>query len=640
MKTLNVEKVLSLPTTLASNTMYVVKNPGGDCNVFVSDKTGVLLSPVNPVNPVSFVSRINLSGSTTASFNEKLTFYITNYDNFLTYNITANIGIISEVVNDSFKYTAPASGVSDSIVINGQVFNITIVPHNVKKPTITTPVTNSSNNSLLIKFQSDLYKDSNGGAHATSDWEISTDINFSTTIYSSYNNSLNLNFWIPGGLKQSTVYYVRVRYKSTIYGYSPWSNSVKFTTGVSLPVAYLSSKTMASDGRNTCTFGTDVGISGDGKYMVVSDPTDNVNNNTVGSGSVYVFMDVGGCWSFINKLTALNKAANDNFGSSVAISDGGDFIVVGSRNSDPGAISSAGSVYVYKRYGVNGFKLEATLSASDKIANGLFGTDVDISLDGKVIAVGATGASGFSPGNGATYIFRNNGTTWLQETKLFAPSNIGASNFGYSVSISHDGNTVFSGAPNQTVATIINAGAVYVHTKTTTWNTGVLISPTDKQVGDNFGWCVKCDVKGVRVVISSPNKPLAGLAGVGCGYVFNLSGVVWRQEIKLNPSVYLASDGFGYSVSGNYDLSRVCIGSRFAETPGTTKTNTGAVFTFYKNDLTWIEESKNYVHNVIGSDALGTSVAMSSINIKIISGAPKTYGNRAITGGVYTFIPS
>lgn len=640
MKTLKVEKVLSLPTTLVSNTMYVVKNPTGDCNVYISDKTGTILSPVNPTIPVNFVSRINLTGSSTVSFNEKISFYITNYDNFLTYNITANTGVISEIVNESFKYTAPASGVSDKIVINGQVFNITIVPHNVKKPSITAPTNNSSNNSLLIKFQSDLYRDSNGGSHATSDWEISTDVNFSTIIYSSYNNSINLNFWIPGGLKQSTIYFARVRYKSTIYGYSPWSESVKFTTGLSSPIAYLSSKTSASDGRASCTFGTDVSISGDGKYMVVSDPTDNVNNNTVASGSVYIYMDVGGCWSFINKLVPLDKITNDNFGSSVAISDGGDFIVVGSKNSDPGGISSSGSAYVYKRYGVNGFRLEATLSASDKVANGLFGTDVDISLDGKVIAVGATGAGGFSPGNGATYIFRHNGTTWIQETKLFAPSNIGVSNFGFSVSISYDGNTVFSGAPNQTVGGVANAGAVYVHTKGVSWSTGVLISPTDKQAGDNFGWCVKTDSKGVRLVVSSPNKLYTGLVGVGCVYMYNLTGGVWSQEIKLNPSTFLANDGFGYSVSGNYDLSRICVGSRFAETPGTTLSNTGAVFTFYKNDLTWIEESKNYVHNVIGLDALGTSIAMSSFNIKIISGAPKTYGNRAITGGVYTFIPS
>jgi hypothetical protein len=84
-----------------------------------------------------------------------------------------------------------------------------------------------------------------------------------------------------------------------------------------------------------------VSISGDA--VVVGATLDDVGGSQ--SGSAYVFIRSGNTWFEQAKLTALDGAANDNFGYSVAIS--GDTVVVGSYQDDDGR-SNSGSVYIYR----------------------------------------------------------------------------------------------------------------------------------------------------------------------------------------------------------------------------------------------------------------------------------------------------
>jgi hypothetical protein len=67
-----------------------------------------------------------------------------------------------------------------------------------------------------------------------------------------------------------------------------------------------------------------------------------VNEN---QGSVYVYTRSGTTWSKQMQLTAVDGAAEDTFGKSVAFS--GDTALVGAFNDDVGANSGQGSVYFY-----------------------------------------------------------------------------------------------------------------------------------------------------------------------------------------------------------------------------------------------------------------------------------------------------
>src|SRR5690606_37648866 len=105
-----------------------------------------------------------------------------------------------------------------------------------------------------------------------------------------------------------------------------------------------------------------------------------------------------------------------------------------------------------------------------------FGYSVGLAADGTTLAVGATNESSSASNSGAVYLFGHNGTSWSQQAILKA-ANAGANhNFGTSVALAADGNTLAVGAINESSnATGINgngadnsaisSGAVYIFSR-------------------------------------------------------------------------------------------------------------------------------------------------------------------------------
>ncbi|MCK4533945.1 MAG: DUF4347 domain-containing protein, partial [Syntrophobacterales bacterium] len=71
-------------------------------------------------------------------------------------------------------------------------------------------------------------------------------------------------------------------------------------------------------------------------------------------------------WNDEQMLTASDKAANDKFGVSVAIS--GDYALIGAHEADPEAVSKAGKAYIFKNVSGAWTQQGAALTASDKAA--------------------------------------------------------------------------------------------------------------------------------------------------------------------------------------------------------------------------------------------------------------------------------
>ncbi|WP_420207802.1 FG-GAP repeat protein, partial [Candidatus Electronema sp. JC] len=102
-------------------------------------------------------------------------------------------------------------------------------------------------------------------------------------------------------------------------------------------------KLMASDGAVEDHFGRSIAISGDTAVI----GADGDDDNGIDSGSAYVFVRAtDGTWTQQAKLLALDGAAGDHFGFSVAVS--GDTAVIGAYGDDDTGIDS-GSVYVFGR---------------------------------------------------------------------------------------------------------------------------------------------------------------------------------------------------------------------------------------------------------------------------------------------------
>ena len=114
-------------------------------------------------------------------------------------------------------------------------------------------------------------------------------------------------------------------------------------TGADYPLTidpfFQQAKLTASDGAANDAFGFSVAVSGD--TVVVGAPVDTIGANAT-QGSAYVFVappgGFPGALTETAKLTASDGAANDAFGSSVAVS--GDTVVVGAPGDTIGANAS------------------------------------------------------------------------------------------------------------------------------------------------------------------------------------------------------------------------------------------------------------------------------------------------------------
>ena len=160
------------------------------------------------------------------------------------------------------------------------------------------------------------------------------------------------------------------------------------------------------------------------------------------AGAVYVHREVGGAFTQVAKLLASDGAAFDEFGFSLDIS--GDTIVVGSRGDDdlgPGS----GSVYVFREVG-GAFTQVAKLTASDGASGDEFGSSV--AIQGSRVIVGAVGADNGVPNSqrGAAYVFEEVGGVWSQTTKLTASAAVDFDFLGKAVAL--DGDLVVVGSEN------------------------------------------------------------------------------------------------------------------------------------------------------------------------------------------------
>ena len=135
----------------------------------------------------------------------------------------------------------------------------------------------------------------------------------------------------------------------------------------------------AADGAWGDLFGMSVAISGD--TAVVGASEDDVGANR-DQGSAYVFARSGSTWSQQAHLTAADGASDEWFGWSVGVS--GDTAVVGAPRHVVGAKADQGSAYAFARSGST-WSQQAQLSAVDGAADDWLGMSVAISGDTAVV---------------------------------------------------------------------------------------------------------------------------------------------------------------------------------------------------------------------------------------------------------------
>jgi hypothetical protein len=382
----------------------------------------------------------------------------------------------------------------------------------------------------------------------------------------------------------------------------------------------------ASDGAAQDQFGNSVAISGN--TVVVGSPDHTVGSN-YGQGAAYVFVESGGTWSQQAELSASDGAAYDAFGLSVAIS--GSTIMVGSPcHTNSNGQCGQGAVYVFVENGGT-WSQQAELTASDGLAGDYFGWSV--AVDGNTAVIGAFNklVLGHSA-QGTAYVFAESGGKWTQQAELTASDGIYNDEFGYSVGL--NGSTIVIGAPDRTVGSNQAQGVAYVFAGSSgTWTQQAEVTSSDGEAGDFFAQSVA--VGGSTAVMGAPCHPRNGFAfcqgGPGAAYVFGESGGTWTQQAELTPSDGALGDEFGISVS--FSGSTIVTGASLH----TVGSNQGAAYVFGESGGTWSQQAELAASD--GGDYFGWSVAIDG-STSVIGAPAHTVGSNPSQGAAYVFGPS
>lgn len=393
----------------------------------------------------------------------------------------------------------------------------------------------------------------------------------------------------------------------------------------------------------------------------------------------------------IGYFKASNSDMHDSFGAATAISSDGNTLAVSATTERSNAtgvngdqsnnsLALAGAVYVFTRVGAQ-WSQQAYLKESNTELVDFFGSSLALSADGNTLAVGAplesSNATGVDSSGGPTpttdndgaqfagavYVFARNGTDWSQQAYVKA-SNTGASDqFGDSVALSADGNTlavgasgessstvgVGSGDPNEDDEAAPLSGAVYVFTRANTqWTQETFVKASTTHANDGFGLSVALSADGSTLAVGAPNEDGRGI-GVdanqlifgeddsGAVYVFARTSMQWVQQTYIKASNSDPLYRFGTSLALSADGNTLAVGSPGEQSnamgidgnqANDLLSEAGAVYVLTRTGTRWAYQAYVKASNPEDFDFFGTSVAVSADGNTLAVSAPDEDGDR------------
>lgn len=381
-------------------------------------------------------------------------------------------------------------------------------------------------------------------------------------------------------------------------------------------------------------FGTSVALSADGNTLAVGAPGESgggfgVSNDpepvdtSPASGAAYIFVSGGDGWTQQAYFKSRNNQAGITFGDVVALSADGDTLAVAapSESGSRGGIGDgkntnklcgmSGAVFVFVRGATSAWSQQAYIKASEPEEMAVFGSSLAVSADGDTLAVGAfwadhvlgttdatdAGDAGTVvetvSNSGAAYVFARRDRTWTEEARL-EPSNIGDNyNFGHSVALSGDGNTLAVAAnkedlnppppgESESPDTRWNGGAVYVYQRMdSTWTEDAYLTALNAGNSDEFGTSLALNAAGTLLAVGAYQENGSGVLVTdgsnaddasfesGAVYVFRREpGQAWNHAVYVKAVNTGESDYFGASVAFSGDGSTLAVGAYNEEGPG------------------------------------------------------------------------
>ncbi len=321
---------------------------------------------------------------------------------------------------------------------------------------------------------------------------------------------------------------------------------------------------------------------------------------------------------YVQKILASDPYNGGYFGFGGAISGDGTTAIIGADSQDV-----SGAAYIFTNDGVY-WTQSQKLSLNHTTNQDYFGEVVDINYNGTIVAIDAWGDKAGGANSGAIYIYKWNGSSWIQNAKLKAPVPVTNELMGLALAMDDTGTTLVAGSKYYNN----NSGRVLLYTNSgSSWGWAQTIISPDNTPNDSFGWEVDLDSDGSTLFVSAPGTWKAV-------YTFERSGANWTQDARITNSLASQLDGFGYGLATSDDGNTLFVGAPY-RTGSVSSIKTGVVYPFTKSGASWTQGFEIYPSDGIVDQLFGEHVAITPLGNMLLVSGQDTSSSRQ--GSAYLF---
>jgi hypothetical protein len=289
------------------------------------------------------------------------------------------------------------------------------------------------------------------------------------------------------------------------------------------------------------------------------------------------------------------RKEESRFGQAVAISANGEFALIGA----PGPQMGQGAAWVFKRSGATWVQQGPPLRAQG--ASHHFGESVALSANGEIALVGAPREQGA----GEAWVFKRSGSRWAQQGHALRTGK----RLGEEVALSANGEIALVSATDHGTSF-----AGVFERSGSGWAQGGELTAGVEGTLTAFGSHVALSASGEIALVSGAS----GSDGENAVWTFKRSGSEWVQQGSMLTVGAENGRGFGTSVALSADGTVALIGGSF-ESGG------GAAWAFKRSGSTWVQQGRTLTGAAEGQEAsghFGGAVALSADGKVALIGAP------------------
>lgn len=407
-------------------------------------------------------------------------------------------------------------------------------------------------------------------------------------------------------------------------------------------------------------------------------------------GAVYIFERTDAQWaqtSYVKPRYSIEHTGSGlQFGQSLALSGDGLTLAVGTTLDSMGVPANATITQFYPASANSSeracFEYYQS-SSSSSIGLPVSSQSSTSAVSSSVKSSASSSSTGLVGGrsSGAVYTYIKVNGQWTEEAHIKASNTLGGDAFGASVHLSHDGNTLAVGAPNESAAglglnptkanerlcavpdgdeaviaraclmydpygqnRLLSLGAAYVFERAENlWQQRAYIKPEAINFQTQFGATLALSGDGSTLAVgapgdgsnsygpdASPGEQRRSLIGAGAAYVYSRANDAWQFQAFIKAEAHNKTPGFGSALALNNTGNLLAVGA-FGDESLSYGINgddandeaeaSGAAFIFVRENDTWARRAYVKAPNTDKNDRFGRSISLSNEGDTLAVGA-------------------